>query len=378
MSRKKNKTAPETKVVGPKVAEVEVAMKLVQKLKTEDGREWLLMDDGRIYRQTGGFVTAMIEDTVGFQRANGVKCQHKNLLQKIDSKIMPTKEEMVGVFLEFFDRYDHEVLCWFGFKKGLPNNKRELIAYVPKQKCTSVHVDVEEEELDVASKVMEIVGNIHSHPGKGIQGASQTDITDMKRAPGLHGIFSTDRILTWYASVRGEVFPLGVWDLRDTEEKEWDVTEVVFFTQNGDDLDDLITGPFWGSNSGANFQSFGGSDDLVKYMAVGGKMQADVVPFDEMCVVTHKGKIVYFVRKGEAYRSRGAITNARGNPYSFQDLEIEDDWKPLMRTLLDMKEQDATKVKTKTLAVEESKEPESCDKSCRCSGNGDKKGVIIV
>jgi len=189
----------------------------VYEIESEDGRKWLIGANGVPYREVGGILKGWVADREGFAKSFKAENDLKlpGVIMSYDQTKMPSPDQMRFIIESVFDRFKHEVICFYGTHK----ETHELAFFVPRQEVQAARVKTKNDDVDSFEAQYEVWGDIHSHPWPGQPRRSGIDETDMAKAPGLHAIVSGDKKVTWYGSMRGFSQWLTDWDVKDEEPK---------------------------------------------------------------------------------------------------------------------------------------------------------------
>lgn len=166
------------------------------------GKTFHLLENGDVKMETSGAVRALVDGCPKLRKASGIVAAGDHLLG-FDRNLMPTFAQQKWLAEKFFHRYEHEVILYLGVK-----DDGTLFTFIPKQEVAGSTVQVVG-----GGGVEEMpglwVGDIHSHPWKGVPHPSGTDDSDMKKKGGLHGISSHDYHMAWILATSGSLFPIG-------------------------------------------------------------------------------------------------------------------------------------------------------------------------
>lgn len=224
----------------------------VAEITSPDGQKWLLGADGQIHREVRGNLTAIIKSRDEFGAAWGVKPKdsHDDEVLYWNETKLPPPSLLRALHDSFFSQYRHEVICWWGIPRKkfvqLDKGKRKtksppVLFFVPTQTCSVGSVEtvksVAQQEMTCFSKIVRVMGDIHSHPGGGMPSRSPTDVNDMSLSSGFFGIFAqgTPKI-RWYGGVCKALAELITLDLTKVKPAR----SCPLMTQGGRPVDEVV------------------------------------------------------------------------------------------------------------------------------------------
>jgi len=190
----------------------------VASIEAPSGRSFLLTSTGQLFRETTGSVKFLRSAEDEWREEWGAdKEKEADICLGWRQDRMPTLAQTSYIYRILFSQYKHEVICWYGLvKEG--EHKGKLAFYIPKQLCRQAYVSIEDgEENAVFAQSCRILGDMHSHPWPGQPRMSGTDSKDMMGSPGIHAIFSSTGLVSWYGSARGCVAHLTDVDVAKVE-----------------------------------------------------------------------------------------------------------------------------------------------------------------
>lgn len=254
-------------------------LSMVAEIFTPDGQRWLLGADGQIHQEVTGPLTAIIENRKGFRAAWGSKAHknkdHENEVLYWEKKTLPSPELLRALHDVFFSQYNHETMCWWGIprekfvsvskKKRTRTKAPPALFFVPTQTCSGASVETvkntAESEMECFSKLVRVMGDIHSHPGGGMPSRSGVDVTDMSPSSGFFGIFAQrEPKIRWYGGVQDALAELQTMDLTKVEPAK----NFALLTQGGVSLNKVIREERIRVHHSPKWSSIGGTKKWTK------------------------------------------------------------------------------------------------------------------
>jgi hypothetical protein len=217
------------------------------------GMEFILREDGKVWRETQGVVSFMRPDEHTWRALNGIKSDEDSpevVFRGFDESYLPPLPQLGTLYDWCFLPYStkskeahHETIILLGKRYS----DGALCAFVPEQEVSGAKVDVRGEDTEEFAQIAHIYGDIHMHPWGGAPTASGTDIKDMCEKPGLRGIISADGIVTWYASTKGFYIECARQTVSTSRE------EIPIYVSGGRDrtkIGEVMKEPRWKQNMG--------------------------------------------------------------------------------------------------------------------------------
>lgn len=217
--------------------------------KVVNGRKFLLAKDGTLVMERSGICTGYVRGDTMFRNLMNAET-FTPTVTAVKKEWMPTQKQLKRLWLDVLSKFKHEVMVYLFIERK--DEQEKLFFFVPEQTVQQAHVQVTGGGIETVAA--QWVGDIHTHPWPGTPNASGTDMTDMRKVMGVHGICSSLGEYRWYASLKDHVATLGEVDTRGIKDEDAEPIDLRTFENRP--VADLMKPPVQVTHHGRDYSGF--------------------------------------------------------------------------------------------------------------------------